>query len=223
MMRKKHSWTASRHRARICSPRVGLFAACVFLVACSRADGTSNFQPSPISQATTYTFGQPTLYPPANPAHRATKQAIIDAGIKRDNERATAVANWILGTRPVVTPLPIATRVHQTPVTGIHSDCVQGDSVFNWSGCWTGIGDGEYVYAVTVARKSDRLQGMLRVYTTTLDVIDPTNVGWYNVPLRVGNVRPIDAEWPLLTLRTVDHTPVMTFTFDLSTRQWVNP
>lgn len=64
---------------------------------------------------------------------------------------------------------------------------------------------------------------MLKVYTTTLDLRTLGPKQQYDTPIRAGKVYVQGVTWPHMTVAVYDSNPLITFVFDLATRQWVNP
>jgi hypothetical protein len=196
----------------------------IYLPATSRSVPTSH--PTSTSQVTPATDLTSMLMP--SPSRTLIVSPKIATAERETTLAALAATRWAQGTRPIVTPFPsvIATRVPRTPVTGIHYECAHGSREYSVDSCWTGIGGGEYVYVNSLVYKGygrDPEQGVLLVYTSTLDLGDYSEREEYSMPLRLGPIRLVEANWPLISMRTLEHTPVITFTFDLSTRQWVEP
>ena len=86
--------------------------------------------------------------------------------------------------------------------------------------CWVGWYDGHLVDVRTGSEglAGDLNQGILTVFTEdghdTQDLLTPD---------KVGSVQITAVNGTLFTLTTVDHTPPVTYTFDLATRAWVTP
>jgi hypothetical protein len=157
-----------------------------------------------------------------SPAPVLTKRDMSATKEARDQAERSAVATLIAsGTPIVITPLPIPTQGPVlTPVLGITGDCAQGDNVFDYGGCWVGRTDTEYTFVSTGAFWDDLPQGIIRVYTSTLDLQDYGPQHSYQAPSRSGLLHVAAAEGFRLTLQADDGT---TFYFDVATRQWVNP
>jgi hypothetical protein len=157
-----------------------------------------------------------------SPAPVLTKRDMSATKEARDQAERSAVATLIAsGTPIVITPLPIPTQGPVlTPVLGITGDCAQGDNVFDYGGCWVGRTDTEYTFVSTGAFWDDLPQGIIRVYTSTLDLQDYGPQHSYQAPSRSGLLHVAAAEGFRLTLEAADGTR---FYFDVATRQWVYP
>jgi hypothetical protein len=93
--------------------------------------------------------------------------------------------------------------------------------------CWRGKLNGAYVtvgagYTGLSSGAAETRQGVILVVDGP-DLYHPPANGFmvYNTPRAAGSVRIRAGLGPQLTLVTAD--PTVTFTFDLQTRQWVNP
>ena len=148
----------------------------------------------------------------------ATKVARYDQQRQEWGAMATSIAQ---GTPFVYTPIPIPTTPPRPPhVLGLYSGCADPDPYYTYRSCWAGLGNNEYLFVSSGAIKSDPPQGMVRVYTTTLDQETRGPELTYTTPRKAGLVRIINAVGQRLTLRTDIGTR---FYFDVATRQWVNP
>jgi hypothetical protein len=91
-------------------------------------------------------------------------------------EAAIFATRWVQGTRPVVTPFPsvIATAAPvNTPLLGIGFDRFSASNESDFGGGWTGVYNSEYLFVDSVVYKSqdsDPMQGVLLVYTATMDL-----------------------------------------------------
>ena len=151
----------------------------------------------------------------------ATKVALLE---ESDRERTAVAISWEQGTPFVFTPIPIPTsRPMPTPVPGL-SSCGGANSIYIWESCWAWPITGGYLYVKSGARKSDREQGLLRVYPATLDRSDYGLIQFYNAPARVGPISIADYDWPRLTLINGRNNPTITsFRFNLLARTWEQP
>jgi hypothetical protein len=137
-----------------------ILCLCLLLASCGRPDQPISGAPvpSPTDSPTTPTSPTPTL---TGPELDATKMAPEE---ERQRELATVQAGGTLPT-PVGTlepeiaaentaiaagqfPIPKPPR---PPMLGIHGECADPDREFDYGGCWTGQGDGQYVFAKTGA------------------------------------------------------------------------
>jgi hypothetical protein len=147
----------------------------------------------------------------------ATKAALLEAP---KHALETRVASGTpFRPRPIILPTSKPVR---TPVLGINTDCAQADHRFNFSGCWSGLVDGEYFFVNTITLKADPEQAQLRVYTMTFDLHRMGVEHYYSTPSKLGEIFPTDVTWPLITVTTKSGSPQATFVFDISTRQWVS-
>jgi hypothetical protein len=139
-----------------------------------------------------------------------------------DQAERDAVATLIASGTPFVsTPLPLPTQAPVlTPLLGINGDCAQGDSKFDHQGCWTGRTNTEYIFVSLGAFWNDLTQGILRVYTSTLDLRTYGQQQLYQTPLKTGPIHVVAVDGDQLTLQAENST---LFYFDLATRQWVTP
>jgi hypothetical protein len=148
----------------------------------------------------------------------ATKEAFLE---EPEHELQTMVAS---GITPIATFIVVPTNGPiSTPVLGISGVYAQASKEYNVGGSWAGLINNEYILIDVLTRRSDPTQGLLRVYTRTLDLQDHGPIQWYSTPSRVGQVQPRQVVWPLMTLVTEDNNPSVTFVFDIATRQWVSP
>jgi hypothetical protein len=131
----------------------------------------------------------------------------------RTSVAETALPTWTPGGAPIG---PSA-----TPALGLFRDCPSKNSGdLQIATCWRGVVDGNIanVDAGREGRDGDPDQGVVTVYvwgSNSTQIID--------TPDKVGAVQITAIDGTLFTLTTVDHTPTITYTFDLSTRQWVSP
>jgi hypothetical protein len=108
-----------------------------------------------------------------------------------------------------------------TPVLGLFGTCGNKNTREPYIiSCWFGILNGEYVVvdAGREGRAGDPSQGILIAYTHDL-----TQKDVLLTPDKAGAIQITAIDGTLFTLTTVDHQPVITYTFDLATRQWVSP
>jgi hypothetical protein len=106
---------------------------------------------------------------------------------------------------------------------GITGECAQGNHQFDYGGCWAGIINGEYLFVNTGTFMADpSRRGAVRVFTATLDMIDPGPTQVYYTQAGAGRLHPTQVVWPIMTLVTLDNDPPVYFVFDLATRQWLN-
>jgi hypothetical protein len=120
------------------------------------------------------------------------------------------------------TPLPVWTYTPRTPnAIGIDYLCDQGGGPDIDGNCWTGSLTDAWLFAKTLAKKTDPSQGFLIVYTMTLDMGSYGAVSPYLIPDGAGLMLITQADYPYLTLSAPQgHSPA-SFTFDLESRQWV--
>jgi hypothetical protein len=163
----------------------------------------------------------PTL---TGPELDATKFALVIApDLTREAEVADFLTRVADGTPWAFTPMPIATVVPiATPLLGINNACAQGGGPLNLGNCWTGLANSNYLFVSTATQRADPEQGLVEVYTTTLDRLTYGISQWYPTPNRVGLIYITDVNWPVLTL-TTENSPPDTFAFNVDTRQWVSP
>ena len=186
------------------------------LSGCARpTQGTGLAQASSPVTSTNTPVGTPTL---SRPELDATKIAALDAP---EYELQTRIAS---GTPFVFTPIPVPSQQPvRTPVLGISGNCAQGNHQFDYGGCWAGLVNNEYIFVDTGALMSDPTQGVVRVFTSTMALATFSAKQDYPTPSRAGRVHPVQVVWPVMTLTTLDVTPPVIFTFDISTRQWISP
>lgn len=163
-----------------------------------------------------------TEFPTTTPTPTLSRQdASATKEARNQAERAAAATRIASGTPFESTPLPLPTeRPVLTPVLGINGDCAQADSKFDHQGCWTGLTNTEYVFVSPGAFWNDLPQGILRVYTSTLDLRTYGQRQAYQTPLRAGPIQVVGATGYQLTLLAEDGT---LFYFDVLTRHWVTP
>ncbi len=148
----------------------------------------------------------------------ATKVARYDQQREEWAAMATRIAN---GTPFVYTPIPIPTTPPRPPpVLGLYAGCIDPDPYYTYRSCWVGLQNNEYLFVSAGSIKTDPIQGMVRVYTTTLDQQTWGPEQTYFTPAKAGLVRITGAVDQRLTLRTDSGT---LFYFDLVTRQWATP
>jgi hypothetical protein len=148
----------------------------------------------------------------------ATKIARYEQQRQEWEAMATRIAN---GTPFVYTPIAIPTTPPRpTRVLGLSTWCIDPDRYYTYWSCWVGRYNNEYLFVSSGSIKRDPIQGMMRVYTTTLDELTWGPEQTYLTPVKAGLVHITDAVGQRLTLRTDTGT---FFYFDLATRQWVNP
>lgn len=181
------------------------------------------------ADGTLFAFDVPTrqwVNPPATPIATAT--------LTRPDQDATKVSryeqqrqdwaamstNTANGTPFVYTPIAIPTTPPRpTRVLGLYNGCIDPDPYYTYRSCWVGRHDNEYLFVSAGAIKPDPTQGMLQVYTTTLDELTWGPEHTYFTPAKAGPVLITTSTGNRLTLRAENGT---VFTFDVLTRQWVN-
>jgi hypothetical protein len=152
------------------------------------------------------------------PDQDATKVSRYEQQRQEWAAMATGIAN---GTPFVYTPIAIPTTAPRpTRVLGLSTWCIDPDRYYTYRSCWVGRHDNEYLFVSAGAIKPDPAQGMLQVYTTTLDELTWGPEHTYFTPAKAGLVLITTSTGNRLTLRAENGT---LFTFDLLTRQWVNP
>jgi hypothetical protein len=152
----------------------------------------------------------------------ATKAVILRGPVEDQQTRVAQATAFAQGTPYPYTPWARPTQPTSIPpALGIHGNCAQGNKRFDYGGCWTGVVNGEYMFVVTGAGVADWQQGVVIVYTRTLDLRTEGPLQRYSTPLRRGVVRPIQVTWPLMTLLAKEDNS--TQVFDLATRQWISP
>src|SRR3954471_19555184 len=145
MKRRKatpHPGTVSKLITSVCA-----ISICLVLAACSRptdeqtvatpvatpAGVAAATQPVEATQPAETQIAVETATP-TGPEMDATKAAYMDWPI---HEWETEVAQ---GTHVAPSPIVVPTSGPvMTPVLGIHTDCVQGDSLYKFGGCWSGL------------------------------------------------------------------------------------
>jgi hypothetical protein len=178
-----------------------------------------------LTAAPTWTLGPPPVSPSATPAAPvtptgpeldATKNAVYEVE-QHQRETAVALAPPDAGTVVAIpTPEPVL-----TPILGFSGDCAQGNHEFYHEGCWAGVVDNEYLFVQTGALMADPDYGVVRVYTATLNLVILGADQDYRTPSQAGRLRPVQLNWPVMTLVVLGSNPPAYFGFDLSSRQWV--
>ncbi len=163
----------------------------------------------------------PTTSALVGPKFEATKQAILDNDQRRMDAAKTQVAQNTLNDVPtrVRTPLPTP-KPRDTPGPGL-GECAGGDKVFSLSGCWGGRLNDEFIYINSGAQYSDRSQGAIQVYTTTLSGRIKLPIITYNSPQKEGPLKIAYVYMPRVAL-IAPHAdrPTTMFVFNLQTREW---
>lgn len=184
---------------------------------------TATVEPSPTARPS---FPAPSLPEPTRtrtgPEKEATKNARFDERRRLVDANSTkfALGTPYPTTRPYVAPTP---EPVPTLATRIHGECADGNSEFLYTGCWTGRLGNEYLFVEAGAPLSNLSQGMIRIYSGTLDLSDFGLRQSYSTPSGAGIIRITNVTWPHMTLVTRDADPPVTFGFDLTTRQWISP
>jgi hypothetical protein len=118
---------------------------------------------------------------------------------------------------------------------GISGCADSGPNDYDIVKCWVGTpNEGEYLHVYAGSPESDPEQGVIGVYTTTVNtgereyisVIGPKQ--HYYTPTRSGHVGIANVTWPYMTLLATHPTndasnPSITFLFNLQTRTWEEP
>jgi hypothetical protein len=132
----------------------------------------------------------------------------------------TEVALTGVPTRTPGAPPPY-TGPTTTPVLGLLRGCANKNSLEpNMVSCWAGIYNGNIINVRTGSEglAGDLTQGLVWVYNR-----DTHDSQFIQTPDKAGAVQITSVDSTLFTLTTVDHTPTITYTFDLASRQWVSP
>jgi hypothetical protein len=160
----------------------------------------------------------PTATPTLTAAEEDATIAADDA--RRQHDLATVEAGGVLPT-PVDAGTPIGFRPPGEPAfeirLGITGDCADPNPTFAYAGCWTGEVDGAYLFVDAGALKADYLQGVVRVYTSTLDLEDQSDPVLYPTPRRSGLVFVAADLFPQLRLQAQDGT---VYLFNVLTRTY---
>lgn len=131
-----------------------------------------------------------------------------------ESEQLTAAAQGVF---PTPAPRP-------TPVLGISGQCADASREFDYGDCWAGQIDGQYVFVETGAPSDHPAQGVVRIYTTTLDRKIVSAKQTYPTPTPAGLVYIAQVMWPRFTLVTLnDDSTVTRFVFNGATRIWEQP
>jgi len=208
-----------RHRYALVSMIVLSMLVQLLLSGCSRPQQGVVQASTPIMSTQTLPAPTQTL---TGPEWDATKAAILRGPVEDQQTMVARATGFAQGTPYPYTPWARpATRTAIPPALGINGNCAQGNKRFDYGGCWTGVVNGEYMFVITGASVTDLQQGVVIVYTRTLDLRTEGPLQRYNTPLRRGVVRPIQVTWPLMTLVAKEDNS--TQVFDLATRQWVSP
>lgn len=203
------------------------------LTSCGRPDNETLKPNNPTTTA-------PSAVPTAQPSATAVLTGLeLDATKianqqQQEHDIATVTAGGELPT-PVETPNPtmaaqltaIAQGVFPTPAPlptpelGISGDCAQASPEFIYGGCWNGKIDGGYIRVQSGALPTNPDQGVLRIFTSTLDLRDHGPFQVYPTPAKAGLVDIAQVAWPRITLVTLnDDSPVNRFVFNAATRTW---
>ncbi len=180
-------------------------------------------------RAAVATDGEPTSVPPPLPTPSATPLVthLPDAGATKIAMVATEMAaQATAGARytPVL-PLTPETRPTEipalTPILGFPDECGDVDNRFNYGGCYTALLNNEYVFVQIGGPQADLSQGLLRVYTSTLD--QRTRSPWQEYPTPrqeglISSAQFVDEHLSVIALH--DSAPVSEFRFNLLTRTW---
>jgi hypothetical protein len=149
------------------------------------------------------------------------------AEIEQDVQRIAAIeTQWAQGTPFIFTPIPIPTsEPMETPIRGL-SGCGSVNRTYDFAGCWAWRINDEYLFVQSGVRKVEPSQGILRVYTTTLDQLEGGPEHFYDAPSGVGRINIAHANWPEMTLIELhedNSLPSTTLEFNLLTRSWEEP
>ena len=205
----------SRNQQRLSSSAL-LLVFCLLLASCTGTGSGLSLTPTEMPPGQSPTpVATSTL---TRPDMDATKVARYEQQRQEWEAMATRIAN---GTPIVYTPIPIRTAAPRpSPVLGIYNGCADPDPYYTYRSCWAGRQDNEYLFVSSGALKSEPAQGMVRVYTTTLEQRTRGPEQTYTTPLKAGLVLIISSISQRLTLQAEDGT---LFYFDVPTRQWVTP
>jgi len=175
-------------------------------------------------------------------AERATAYALTPTPISR-SELATRVAirqsqfRTAIALTPPITKGPAAWGTPgptSTVELGMLSGCPPPANPRQpeFVSCWRGVINGHYVDVQTgrYTGEGAQSQGILMVNVWRDNDYSTLTRDIYETQERVGTIRIVSVEGTRFTLSPYDHrtpgptaTPGVTFVFDLSTRQWVNP
>ena len=185
--------------------------ALIVIVACNRTENAT-------------TLSVVTAVPSPAPENLSTrvapKRAPMTAFAQREAQHSTAVAltPGIKPTHRPMTPMPTATlEMGMLSSCGIRKNAREPIE----HSCWRGIISGDIVEVGAGLEVSEGYedQGLVSVHTRY-----QPDYNEYPTPQKVGPVRIASVNGMLFTLVPVDpNAPPITFTFDLSTRQWVSP
>jgi hypothetical protein len=134
----------------------------------------------------------------------------------RTSVALTGVPTWTPGAPPPYT------GPTDTPRLGLQRGCANRNSLDPYMvSCWVGIYNGKIVEVRTgrEGRAGDMTQGLVWILGG-----DTWGSQFIKTPDKVGAIQIVAVNGTLFTLTTVDHTPVITYTFDLATHGWIpNP
>ena len=137
-------------------------------------------------------------------------------------QTANAVRTEVAGNPPPTwTPEQLVVGPSATPELGMSLGCVNATSYEpQFVTCWVGVYGGRIVnvWSGREGRDGDPAQGVVLVHPRGL-----ADTQLVRAPQRVGALQITSVEGTLFTLTTVDHSPAITYTFDLATRAWVTP
>jgi len=198
----------------------------LFLSGCGRPDNQTLGTAAQTAATTTPTTVVETATPEGDKAQdeeqRQSDLATVEAGgelptpVETPNPTVAAQLTAIAQGQ-VLTPEPAP-----TPVLGMSGECAQANHQFTYAGCWAGQIDGGYIHVASGAFATDETQGVVRVYTSTLDLSSDGPVLSYPTPQKAGIVSIAQVVWPRITLVTIDNDDptVSSFVFNAASRTW---
>ncbi len=208
-----------RHWRQVCAlVFISTTLAVSVLAGCNRA-GNSITVPQDLTTPTGMVSGTPSVTP-AGPTPTLNSKQLFSLhveqtiAVEKTSVALTAKPTWTPG------PPPPYTGPTETPRLGLLPGCANANSLEPYMvSCWVGIYNGDIVNVSSgrEGRAGDMTQGLVWIYNrnTQESQLIPT-------PDKVGAVMITSVDGTLFTLVAGDHTPPITYTFDLSTRQWIS-
>ncbi len=154
---------------------------------------------------------EPTPTPNSKELFVAHWQATVAAG--RTAFALSGTPTWTPGGAPIAGPSP-------TPWLGLQTCGNANTRDPYYISCWEGF-ENDHLIGLASGREGldgDMTQGLVSVFDNTTHLTQH-----FRTPDKVGGVRITAVDGTLFTVTTVDHSPAITYIFDLATQQWVTP
>lgn len=197
---------------------VGVLLLSVLLVGCGRAASATTVEPTPPPVALLTPSPPPPS--PVRPDRGATKIAEVATEMAA---QAIAGAHYtpVVPLTPEVMPTSIPAL---TPILGFPEECGDASRVFDTGGCYNTRINNEYIFVQVGGHPNDPSQGLLRVYTSTLDQFTRSPWQEYPTPRQEGFLYVAQFNGEQVTVIALhDHAPTTTLVFNLITRTWTGP